>query len=56
LDDISNILQDLNAMSAVMGREVDRQTEQLKQVTDKVDLANERMFYTNQRVDRLNNS
>lgn len=53
LASISDVLGDLHGMALTMGGEIVRQTEQLDRVTVRVDLANDRLQHTNQRINNM---
>eukprot|EP01113_Clastostelium_recurvatum_P035821 TRINITY_DN5030_c0_g1_i3.p1 TRINITY_DN5030_c0_g1~~TRINITY_DN5030_c0_g1_i3.p1 ORF type:complete len:526 (-),score=113.14 TRINITY_DN5030_c0_g1_i3:54-1580(-) len=53
LDEISSVLGDIYAIGTTMGVEIDRSSEQLDRITNRVDSANVRLAKTNQRIDRM---
>jgi len=53
LDDIAIAVGEIGNMAIAMGREADRQTDDLKRLNKKADLANEKLHFTNNRINQL---
>jgi len=50
MDEIEHIVGNITRMAAVMGEEIDRQTEQIDHITNRVDSADARLQQTNKKV------